>query len=572
MLDDTIFNERPESQDRAIDQLRSMGYVYVSPAEAEVKRGHLSKVLFKDELRRFLSSQNFTYRNKITAFADSTIGKAIEDLDIPLQNGLLPASKTIYDTLLLGRSYEEQLFDGGKQSFDLNFIDWEHPEKNIWQVTEEFSVERDNGRYARPDIVILLNGIPVVVIECKRSGVDVTEGIKQNIRNWHPDYIPHLFKFAQLVIVMNPNDVRYGTCGTPAEFFTKWQEEDSIWQENEVKKHIKGKSFTNQDRAIISLLSPERLLKLIRYYVFYDNGLKKIARYQQFFGVENIMRRITGEDKKDSRGGFIWHTQGSGKSLTMVMLTKRILAEKNMRNYRFVLVCDRVNLIKQLRASSVGNIVDGRELVFEPVACPVADGFESHVHKTVMGKRSGPHDIRSGLIGIGLLKGYLRVSDYGFQQAGGYLVGEVELRSVVEEALKGVHHDIGAAASGLVSGDRVGELGVHEGEHGAAEIGVASEFVVGCDLVACDDAGVAHLASGGGQCENHTHRGTCLRYGLSAVEVPDISVIGDTVGNALGAVDHRAAADRKNEIHILFPADFDSLSGKAQTRIRLYSA
>ncbi|MBE6371802.1 MAG: type I restriction endonuclease subunit R [Lentisphaerae bacterium] len=348
-LDHTIFNERPESQDRAIDQLRSMGYVYVSPAEAEVKRGHLSKVLFKDELRRFLSSQNFTYRNKITAFADSTIGKAIEDLDIPLQNGLLPASKTIYDTLLLGRSYEEQLFDGGKQSFDLNFIDWEHPEKNIWQVTEEFSIERDNGRYARPDIVILLNGIPVVVIECKRSGVDVTEGIKQNIRNWHPDYIPHLFKFAQLVIAMNPNDVRYGTCGTPAEFFTKWQEEESVWQENEVKKHIKGKTFTNQDRAIISLLSPERLLKLIRYYVFYDNGLKKIARYQQFFGVENIMRRITGEDKKDSRGGFIWHTQGSGKSLTMVMLTKRILAEKNMRNYRFVLVCDRVNLIKQLR-------------------------------------------------------------------------------------------------------------------------------------------------------------------------------------------------------------------------------
>lgn len=327
-LDHTIFNERPESQDRAIDQLRSMGYVYVSPAEAEVKRGHLSKVLFKDELRRFLSSQNFTYRNKITAFADSTIGKAIEDLDIPLQNGLLPASKTIYDTLLLGRSYEEQLFDGGKQSFDLNFIDWEHPEKNIWQVTEEFSVERDNGRYARPDIVILLNGIPVVVIECKRSGVDVTEGIKQNIRNWHPDYIPHLFKFAQLVIAMNPNDVRYGTCGTPAEFFTKWQEEESVWQENEVKKHIKGKTFTNQDRAIISLLSPERLLKLIRYYVFYDNGLKKISRYQQFFGVENIMRRITGEDKKDSRGGFIWHTQGSGKSLTMVMLTKRILAEK----------------------------------------------------------------------------------------------------------------------------------------------------------------------------------------------------------------------------------------------------
>ena len=348
-LDHTIFNERPESQDRAIDLLRSMGYVYVSPAEAEIKREHLSKVIFKDELRRFLSSQNFTYRGKITAFADSTIGKAIEDLDVPLQNGLLPASKTIYDTLLVGRSYEEQLYDGGKQSFDLSFIDWEHPEKNIWQVTEEFSVERENGRYARPDILIMINGIPLVVIECKRSSVDVAEGIKQNIRNWQPDYIPQLFKFAQIVIAMNPNDVRYGTCGTHADFFAKWQEEDAAWLESEVKKHVKSKTVAEQDRAVISLLSPERLLKLIRYYVFYDNGLKKIARYQQFFGVENIMRRITGQDHQDSRGGFIWHTQGSGKSLTMVMLTKRILAEKSMRNYRFVLVCDRVNLIKQLR-------------------------------------------------------------------------------------------------------------------------------------------------------------------------------------------------------------------------------
>lgn len=353
MLDHTIFNERPESQDRAIEQLRSMGYVYVSPAEAETKRMHLSKVIFRDELRKFLSAQSFTYRNKITAFADQTIGKALDDIDVPLQNGLLPTSKAIYDTLLLGRSYEEHLHDGGKQSFDLHFIDWEHPEKNIWQVTEEFSVERSNGKYARPDIILMVNGIPLVVIECKRSSVDVAEGITQNVRNWHPDYIPQLFKFAQLVISMNPNEVRYGTCGTPANFYAKWQEEDVQWQEDEVKKHVKAKTFTNQDRAIISLLSPERLLNLIRYYVFYDNGIKKIARYQQFFGVENIMRRITGKDEAGTRSGFIWHTQGSGKSLTMVMLAKRILAEKDMRNYRFVLVCDRVNLIKQLRDNFV---------------------------------------------------------------------------------------------------------------------------------------------------------------------------------------------------------------------------
>ncbi|MBE6406550.1 MAG: HsdR family type I site-specific deoxyribonuclease [Lentisphaerae bacterium] len=374
MLDHTIFNERRESQERAIKQLQSMGYVYVSPAEAERKREHLSKVIFRDELRKFLSAQSFTYRNKITAFADQTIGKALDDIDVPLQNGLLPTSKAIYDTLLLGRSYEEHLHDGGKQSFDLHFIDWEHPEKNIWQVTEEFSVERSNGKYARPDIILMVNGIPLVVIECKRSSVDVAEGITQNVRNWQPDYIPQLFKFAQLVIAMNPNEVYYGTCGTPANFYAKWQEEDVQWQEAEVRKHISQKTITNQDRAIVSLLNPERLLKLIRFYVFYDNGLKKIARYQQFFGVENIMRRITGEDKKSTKSGFIWHTQGSGKSLTMVMLTKRILAEKSMRNFRFVLVCDRVNLIKQLRDNFVHTGLD-------PILAKTGKGLTSLLEK-----------------------------------------------------------------------------------------------------------------------------------------------------------------------------------------------
>lgn len=348
-LDPTIFNERPESQERAIAELQSMGYTYISRAEGEAKRGALSKVLFPDEMRRFLGSQTFRYKGELTAFADRTIGNAIRDFDVPLQNGLMSASKTIYDTLLLGRSYEEQLFDGAKQSFDLSFIDWEHPEKNIWQVTEEFSVERENGKFVRPDIVILINGIPLVVIECKNSCIDVTEGIRQNVRNWQPDYIPQFFKFVQIVMAVNPNDVRYGTCGTTSGFYARWQEEDTKWLEETVRRHIPDKTPTVQDRNIVSLLSRERLLNLIRHYVFYDSNIKKIARYQQYFGVENILKRIKKEDKKGTSSGVIWHTQGSGKSLTMVMLTKRILADPALARSRFVLVCDRVNLIKQLR-------------------------------------------------------------------------------------------------------------------------------------------------------------------------------------------------------------------------------
>ncbi len=348
-LDHTIFNERPESQERAIEELRSMGYTYVPRAEAEAKRGHLSNVLFTDELRKFLGAQKFDYRGKMTAFSERSIGMAIKDLNATLEKGLMSTSKSIYDMLLTVRSYEETLYDGTRQSFNLTFIDWEHPERNIWQVTDEFSVECTNGKFARPDIVILVNGIPLAVIECKRSSVDVMEGVRQNVRNWQPEYIPQLFKFVQLVIAANPNDVRYGTCGTTAEFYAKWQEEDVKWLEETVRRHIPDNRPTVQDRNILSLLSRERLLKLVRYYILYDNGIKKIARYQQFFGVENIMRRIKREDSKGSSSGVIWHTQGSGKSLTMVMLTKRIIADEKIHNPRFVLVCDRVNLIKQLR-------------------------------------------------------------------------------------------------------------------------------------------------------------------------------------------------------------------------------
>lgn len=349
MLDHTIFNERPESQDRAIRQLQAMGYQYIPRAEAEQKRGWLSQVVFSDVMREFLSSQSFRYREKMTPFSERSIGAAIRDLDFPLVSGLMTASKNIYDSLLYGKSCEEELFDGNRQSFDLNYINWDEPEKNIWQVTDEFSVERANGKYVRPDIVILVNGIPLVAIECKKSSVSVEEGVKQNIRNWQPEYIPQLFKFVQIVIAMNPNEVKYATTGTTEEYYCKWVEEDKKWQEEAARRYTGESLVTEQDKAIVSLLSKERLLKLIRHYILYDNNIKKIARYQQFFGVENTMRRIKGEDGKNTRSGVIWHTQGSGKSLTMVMLVKRIMADKKIINPRFVLVCDRINLVKQLK-------------------------------------------------------------------------------------------------------------------------------------------------------------------------------------------------------------------------------
>lgn len=361
MPNHTIFNERPESQGRALKELQSMGYQYIPRAEAEQKRGRLSHVLFPDVMREFLSSQSFLYRGKQTPFPDEAIGDAIRELDVQLDRGLMFASKAIYDRLIYGKSCDVHLYDGNMQSFDISYIDWEHPENNIWQVTDEFSVERTNGKYARPDIVLLVNGIPLVVIECKKSSVDVEEGVKQNVRNWKPDYIPQLFKFTQLVLAMNPEEVKYGTAGTPQEFYCKWREEDVQWQEDAAKRYVDDGHITEQDKVIVSMLSKQRLLNLVHFFILYDSGVKKVARYQQFFGVENTMRRIRGEDGCMNRGGVIWHTQGSGKSLTMVMLVKRIIADRRITNPRFVLVCDRLNLIKQLRDNFVHTGMDPAE-------------------------------------------------------------------------------------------------------------------------------------------------------------------------------------------------------------------
>lgn len=348
-----IFNERPECQDRVISFLQKMGYEYVSRSEAEQKRGSLSKVIFTDELIRFLNKQSFRYKNYELNFSGESIQRAVNALDASLLQGLALASKEIYNLLTLGISVEESVVIDKdvpvRQSFDLSYIDFEHPANNIWQVTEEFSVERPNGQYARPDVVIMVNGIPLAVIECKKSSVDVKEGVLQNVRNMGPGYIPQLFKYTQMVIAMNPNKVVYGTCGTTADYFVEWREDDVQWQESVCKACSPDGNSIEQDRAITSLLEKKRFLTLIHDYILYDSNIKKICRHQQFFAVENTIKRINGEDGKGTTGGVIWHTQGSGKSLTMVMLVKKIQSLKANEHPRFVIVTDRVNLDKQIR-------------------------------------------------------------------------------------------------------------------------------------------------------------------------------------------------------------------------------
>lgn len=349
-----IFNERPESQDRAIKVIEKLGYTIVPRSEAEVKRGSRKAVLFEDELQTFLSKRTYPYDNETRYFSGGSIASAVRALSIQSTAGLYAANKEISDMLCSGKSLEETLPDGTRQSFDISFIDFEHPENNIFQVTDEFEVERPNGKFARPDIVVLINGIPVVIIECKKSGVDVMEGVTQNIRNWGNDYIPQLFQYSQLVMAVNPDKVLYGTCGTPAKYFVSWHEDNKEWLDEWCRKCSPDGTVKEQDRALISLLHPERLLDIIRNFIIYDNNVKKVCRYKQYFAVKKCMDRILMRDDANTRNGVVWHTQGSGKTITMIMLTKMILRESvrkdsPIKKPRFVMVTDRVNLDKQIR-------------------------------------------------------------------------------------------------------------------------------------------------------------------------------------------------------------------------------
>ena len=349
-----IFNERSESQERALKVIEKLGYTIIPRSDAEVKRGSRKAVLFEDELQAFLSRQTYPYDKENRFFSGGSIAASVRALDIPTTVDLFSANKQIYDLLCSGKSVEETLPNGAKQSFDINYIDFEHPENNIFQVTDEFEVERPNGKFARPDIVVLVNGMPLVVIECKKSGVDVMEGVAQNIRNWGNDYIPQLFHYTQLVMAVNPDKVLYGTCGTPAKYFVSWHEDDKVWLNEWCKKCSPDGTVKEQDRALISLLHPERLLDIIRNFIIYDNSIKKICRYKQYFAVNKCMDRILLKDDKNTRNGVVWHTQGSGKTITMIMLTKMLLRESlkkdsMIKKPRFIMVTDRINLDKQIR-------------------------------------------------------------------------------------------------------------------------------------------------------------------------------------------------------------------------------
>ncbi|OHY56134.1 DEAD/DEAH box helicase [Shewanella algae] len=380
------FQEEYSAKLPALTLLTNLGWSFLSPELALAARGgKADEVVLRQVLRGELQKRTFSFAGKSYPLSEKAIDNLIAEVCSPaLNEGLLTANERLYNHLLYGISVTE-FVDGKKASPTVALIDWQNPANNSFVFTEEFTVTRSGGLESRrPDIVCFVNGIPLVVIEAKRpdgnakKGPTIDEGISQSLRNQRHDEIPLLFAYSQMLLSINGNEGRYGTCGTPAKFWAAWREEDisdaemySIKNKRLKDEQLAGLfshrpakdldwyqgltaagelAVTGQDQLLISLLSPARLLEMTRYFTLFDKKAGKIvARYQQVFGIKRLIERINTRSSTGGReGGVIWHTTGSGKSFTMVFLSKALILHESLKQCRIVVVTDRVDLETQL--------------------------------------------------------------------------------------------------------------------------------------------------------------------------------------------------------------------------------
>ncbi|MEI8103316.1 MAG: HsdR family type I site-specific deoxyribonuclease, partial [Candidatus Moraniibacteriota bacterium] len=317
----TVGQLERKTQNRIVTLLRdTLGYDYLGNWEDRENNSNVEE----EYLRAFLVK---------SGHSETLIVKAIEELKKTVnrsQMALYDLNKETYGLLRYGVSVREGL---GDKNTRVAFIDWKHPESNHFAIAEEVTIR--GNRVKRPDIVLYVNGIAFGVIELKRSTVSVSEGIRQNIGNQKDDFIKNFFATMQLVMAGNDTEgLRYGTTNTEESYYLSWKEAGS-------------EETLLLDRSVMQLCRKDRFLEMIHDFIVFDSGIKKTCRHNQYFGVKKAQ-----EYMKRREGGIIWHTQGSGKSLTMVWLAKWI--RENITDARVLLLTDRTELDEQLEKVFIG--------------------------------------------------------------------------------------------------------------------------------------------------------------------------------------------------------------------------
>ncbi len=329
------------TQKRVIDFFRhTLDYRYM---------GDLSdrdnKNVDEKRLKSFLSAKGYS-----SSIIDKTVAEVIKTAD-NMNHGIYDANKKIYSLLKYGVKVKEHADD---VPITVYLMDFETATNNDFAVAEEVTVVMQQEK--RPDVVIYLNGIAVAVIELKKSSVSVSNGIRQNLTNQKNGFIQPFFSTMQFCMAGNESEgLRYGTLLTGEKYYMEWKPDGYLENEDErdpVDVRIMEKCETIDNlllQQLYMMFDKDRFVDLIENFVIFDNGIKKVCRYNQYYGIKRAQKRI-----EKGKGGIIWHTQGSGKTLTMVWLSKWLLMYSGVDNPRVLIVTDRDELDEQIESDFIG--------------------------------------------------------------------------------------------------------------------------------------------------------------------------------------------------------------------------
>jgi len=367
--------EAAGAQLQALHTLINCGWRYVTRSEAEQWRdGRRTVAFLETQVRSDLARINrINLNDRAYPFSEPNIDAAVRRLTERIPEGVVRANERMTDDLTLGFALPQSIGATARE-WPFKYIDWSDWRANTFQVSSEYTISEPAGNSIRVDLVLFVNGIPLGVIEVKSSQVDAEEGVGQQIRNQKADVgVPSFFYSVQLLIAANTHDPRYGTVGTPRKLWSVWKEREdsddfmrdivnrplhsieekrvamdfSRYMKNHSELMAIGRETTSLDKTLIGLCRPERFMRLIRRYMLFDRAQKKVARYQQVSTIESLLKRIEERDENGRRkGGVVWETQGSGKSLEMVMLAKAIVLAHSRA--RIIIVTDRTDLDDQI--------------------------------------------------------------------------------------------------------------------------------------------------------------------------------------------------------------------------------
>ena len=338
------------AENPAVELLESLGYTYVPPEALEPERTSLKETILTGRLATALKRLN-------PWLSEANVAKAVKAVTQVPAASLAEANEALYTSLTYGIALEQDR-GGGRKSHTVRFIDFDRPERNEWIVTRQYRV-LGSKKHVIPDVVAFVNGLPLAIIECKSPTIGdawKAEAVKQLRRyqeadsRWKDQGAPRLFEAAQVLVGTCGERAVYGTVGTPERFFLEWKEPYPLTVE-QLGKRL-GRAPTRQDVLLYGLLEPRNLLDIVRNFVVFEveggRTVRKLTRYRQFIAVNEALRRIRTARRPSERGGVVWHTQGSGKSLTMLWLALKLRRDEAHEQPAVVIVTDRTKLDRQI--------------------------------------------------------------------------------------------------------------------------------------------------------------------------------------------------------------------------------